>query len=207
MIMSNTKRHILIVDDDDGLRSTLVYLFAECGFVVSHASDGFGALEQMRSALPDILISDLNMPAMCGFELLSIVRRRFPSIGVIAMSGAYPDESVPPGVAADAFYPKGSTSIGSLFRIVNVLAGRGSSPRNRSAVPVWIHRFALDSHPEGSHLVWCPECLRMFSCRAVPYVSPLNSASCPHCASEIQFALLDFPNVQQPHHLQQRAAY
>ncbi len=61
---------------------------------------------------------------MSGFELLSVVRRRFPAIQVIAMSGAYSCDGVPPGVAADAFYQKG-THPGLLFRIVkgNVAIG------------------------------------------------------------------------------------
>jgi CheY-like chemotaxis protein len=72
----------------------------------SRASDGFAALATIRNRVPDILVSDLNMPVMSGFELLSIVRRRFPAIAVIAMSGAHSDMAVPSGVAADAFMPK-----------------------------------------------------------------------------------------------------
>jgi DNA-binding NarL/FixJ family response regulator len=48
------------------------------------------------------------MPGMSGFELLPIVRRRFPDIRVIAMSGAFSGNQVPCGVTADAFYGKGS---------------------------------------------------------------------------------------------------
>ena len=53
------------------------------------AEDGFSALAEIRKEVPDILLSDLNMPRMSGFELLSVVRRRFPSIRTIAMSGAF----------------------------------------------------------------------------------------------------------------------
>ena len=53
------------------------------------AEDGFSALEEIRRLTPDVLLSDLNMPHMSGFELLSVVRRRFPAIYAIAMSGAF----------------------------------------------------------------------------------------------------------------------
>jgi CheY-like chemotaxis protein len=131
---------------------------------VREAADGFGALAEIKSELPDILISDLNMPAMCGFELLAIVRRRFPSIGAAAaMSGAYSRDIVPTGVAADAFFAKGAVSTGSFLGMVNVLIARDGAHQARSATPIWIHRFAIDSHPEAAHLAWCPECLRTFS--------------------------------------------
>jgi hypothetical protein len=43
------------------------------------------------------------MPGMSGFELLSVVRRRFPTIAVIAMSEAYSRATLSPGIAADGF--------------------------------------------------------------------------------------------------------
>jgi CheY-like chemotaxis protein len=77
------------------------------GLRVRSASDGLAALIEMRHEAPDILLSDLNMPGMSGFELLSVVRRRFPAVLVIAMSGAFSGDQIPSGVTADAFYPKG----------------------------------------------------------------------------------------------------
>lgn len=66
------------------------------------------ALAEIRREAPEILISDLNMPEMSGFELLPLVRSEFPRIRLVAMSGAFSGEEIPLGVPADAFYPKGA---------------------------------------------------------------------------------------------------
>src|SRR5579864_928536 len=112
------KHRILVVDDDPGIRQALELLLSCEGYEVSHAEDGLGALREMKKALPDVLVSDLNMPKMSGFELLSVVRRRFPQVSVVASSGAFQGESVPGGVIADAFYSKGQHKPKDLSRTV-----------------------------------------------------------------------------------------
>jgi CheY-like chemotaxis protein len=57
--MSNKLASVLIVDDDNDLRTALADLFADSGYTVRTAADGFAALAEMRSQLPDVLISDL----------------------------------------------------------------------------------------------------------------------------------------------------
>src|SRR6202008_2826661 len=102
------KLEVLVVDDDEGVRDSIGLLLRQAGYGVSLAQDGFDALLQLRGTHPALIISDLNMPKMSGFEFLSVVRRRFPQLTVIAMSGAYNcGSAVPGGVIADAFYPKG----------------------------------------------------------------------------------------------------
>jgi CheY-like chemotaxis protein len=128
--MSNELASILIADDNDDLRSALGDLFSDYEYRVRTATDGFSALAEMRSELPDVLISDLEMPRMSGFELLFVVRERFPEVGVIAMSGAYSGNEVPRGVAADAFYPKGGTSKSRLPELVDAIIVR-NCPRTR----------------------------------------------------------------------------
>jgi CheY-like chemotaxis protein len=66
------------------------------------------------------LLEEPYMPRMSGFELLSIVRLRFPAIAVIAMSGAYSGMAAPQGVAADAFYAKGSSSVAQFLELLCV---------------------------------------------------------------------------------------
>lgn len=78
------KAKLLIVDDDLQVRTLLSVILTKSGHRVCSAEDGFSALAEMRKEIPDIILSDLNMPGMSGFELLSVVRRRFPAIRVVA---------------------------------------------------------------------------------------------------------------------------
>jgi CheY-like chemotaxis protein len=73
---------------------------------------GFDALLQLKRKLPAIVISDLNMPEMSGFELLSVVRQQFPRLSLVAMGGLYESgDEAPGGVIADALYPKGNPGV------------------------------------------------------------------------------------------------
>jgi DNA-binding NtrC family response regulator len=138
--MSNTKARLLIVDDEPSIRISLSLVLTEIGYRVRSAEDGFSALLDLRNEIPDILITDLNMPGMSGFELLAEVRGRFPAIHTIAMSGAFCGNEVPSGVAADAFYQKGS-SVGSLLRMMEALPRlERMTPRHAAASDfIWIH--------------------------------------------------------------------
>ncbi|MGA3048161.1 MAG: response regulator, partial [Terracidiphilus sp.] len=60
--MRDSKPKLLIVDDDQSVRTSLSLLLAEMGYSVRMAEDGLSALAQMQMELPDILLSDLNMP-------------------------------------------------------------------------------------------------------------------------------------------------
>ena len=140
--MSNLRASLLVVDDQALVRVCLSEVFTKHGYGVRSAPDGFSALAEIRKEIPDLIVSDLNMPGMSGFELLSVVRRRFPLIPVIAMSSAFPGQELPMGVAADAFYQKG-VDPGSLTpdgRRHNALHKISS---NRSAAYVGTH---LDSN-------------------------------------------------------------
>lgn len=72
------------------------------------------------------------MPCMSGYEFLSVVRSQLPAIHVIAMSGAFSGTCVPPGVAADAFFEKGSCPA-FLIKIVEAMTQPGSHFRDSLA--------------------------------------------------------------------------
>ncbi len=101
---------------------TLSCVLGEIGYQVRTAEDGFTALVEIAKEAPEILLTDLNMAGMSGFELLATVRRQFPEIKTIAMSGAFSGNEVPSGVAADAFYGKGSSMV-ALVRLLDQLPG------------------------------------------------------------------------------------
>jgi DNA-binding NtrC family response regulator len=124
--MSDTSLNVLVVDDDALIRMSLLQTLTHAGYNVRSVDGGYAALSEINRETPDLLLSDLNMPGLSGFELLSVVRQRFPAIQVIAMSGAYYGDNVPPGVFADAFYEKGR-GVGSLMQMVADVAGCGRS--------------------------------------------------------------------------------
>ena len=77
--MSHRPVDIVVADDNAVLLNVLSETLEECGYSVRSAAGGLEALTEIRRRAPDILLSDLNMPRMSGFELLSIVRRRHPN--------------------------------------------------------------------------------------------------------------------------------
>lgn len=78
---------ILLVDDDAGVRRTLGLHLTRRGHAVRQAVDGKDALEQIEGEPPDLLLTDLVMPEHEGVELITKVRRRWPDLPIIAMSG------------------------------------------------------------------------------------------------------------------------
>jgi CheY-like chemotaxis protein len=122
MMMEQAKRDVLLVDDDEAIRESLAMFLTSSGYHVRLANGGFSALTQMAEALPALVISDLNMPQMSGYELLSVIRQGFPQVLRIAMSGAHRGPLVPAGVAAHAFFGKGQ-DVNLLLKIVETLTG------------------------------------------------------------------------------------
>lgn len=119
-LKTNTKLTLLIVDDEPSIRTLLAQILTRSGYRVQSCAGGLSALSTIRQENPDILLSDLNMPGMSGFELLAVVRQRFPGIKTIAMSSAYSDNDIW-GIVADAFYDKGS-NLHALTQILDAMA-------------------------------------------------------------------------------------
>jgi len=78
---------ILIVDDHEDLRTMLQAWFKAEGHVVAVAPDGGAALDLLERDPADIVITDLCMPETDGIEMIVELKKRFPKIPIIAMSG------------------------------------------------------------------------------------------------------------------------
>src|ERR1700759_2839362 len=82
-VPSTRKLHLLIVDDDASVRETLAMVLSKANYATSIAKDGVDALAQFRSRVPDLLLTDLEMPRMSGFDFLCNVRHSFPEVAVV----------------------------------------------------------------------------------------------------------------------------
>ena len=80
---------ILVVDDEEGVRSLLRILLTDAGHEVLEAGNGREATEKLRSEAIDLMITDLVMPEREGIETILELHRTRPELGIIAMSGAF----------------------------------------------------------------------------------------------------------------------
>lgn len=187
MATTSFNYRILIVDDDAVFCEIAENILPSHGFEVRFAADGFEALNILKSALPDLIIADLNMPRMSGFELLSIVRRRFPQLPVVAMSGEFTGPEVPAGVLADLFLEKGRYRPTELVRRISELLERAPlrpSPAKSQYAPLWI-----PINERGYYVVTCTNCMRSFPLPehgSIPDRSE-HTAECEHCGTVVRY--------------------
>jgi CheY-like chemotaxis protein len=195
-VMSRSLKHrILVVDDEESIRVVFAQLLQREGYEVATAENGFDALLKLKEFVPDVIISDLNMPKMSGFEFLSVIRRRFPKISVIASSGAYGSRAVPTGVLADAFYAKGQEHPENLLNnvadLIQTPAARARAHQKESA-PVWIPRNGKDSNGIPYIVITCTECLRSFPLNVTKEENPeVLETLCLFCSNTVKY-IIDF---------------
>ena len=176
---------VLVVDDEPIILQTLSLVLETQGFVVRTAEDGFAALIALRDTLPEIIISDLRMPNMSGFEFLSIVRRRFPHIPIIAISGEYISDNAPPGLLMDVFFQKGGYTQAELFATIRrLIADSPIRPHlgRSDRAPLWIPRRNADYV-----VAVCTECLRSFPVDDISTGPEVREAECPSCQTRVQY--------------------
>lgn len=204
-MVTRLRTRILVVEDDATVRHTISKLLDAEGYDVDTANDGFDALLHLQQTIPDLILSDLNMPQMSGFELLSVVRRRFPEVLVVASSAAYDSSAIPNGVIADAFYPKGQESAENLLEIIASLIRTGPISHKGENAPVWIPRNGKDYKGNPFVVLTCTRCLRSF-----PFTvdhepkGEVLKTPCIYCPHEVTY-IIDFSrSVNSP---EKRAAW
>jgi CheY-like chemotaxis protein len=191
--MGNFHYRLLIVDDEPPNRDLYQRRLSAQGYEVCVAKDGFAALAQMRGALPDLIVTDLKMPNMSGFEFLSIARRRFPQIPTIAVSGEFHPPVEPLGVLADAFFSKPFSFEELMEKIADLL--REAPPRpaiKRDRAPVWVPRNG------EYYVITCTDCLRSFSIPAEKSVRvhrELRTLECIFCDAPVRFIVEEKPEA------------
>jgi len=191
------RRRVLLVHGKQTFLDECSAELRKRGYEVLAAREGFEALVVLRGAVPDVLISELDLPRMSGFELLSVVRTRFPQVAVIATSGVYTAHSLPIETTADAFVAEGPNMIFELMEAVNTAISdsplRGSRPKSQTA-SVWVPRSST-----GYIILTCPECLRSFS--VVEPKAGMDASrreNCVSCGAKVRFSISAGAAVRPP---------
>ncbi len=78
---------ILVIDDDIEMRDVLFDLLSLDGYEVLLAADGSSGLERYRNSLPELVITDLQMPHVDGIEVLSTLKTEFPEVPILVITG------------------------------------------------------------------------------------------------------------------------
>ena len=178
---------VLVADDEPSLREVTRAVLESEGYEVLTVADGLDGLNALSGALPDVIISDLSMPRMSGFEFLAIVRKRFPRIATIAMSGEYLSSENPRGILADAFLQKGRYTVDELFEEVAKLLAVSPirSEREKSDIaPLFVPR-----DPAGYLIVTCPKCLRPNRLEAMSLNGGIHQTICQSCSTPVKIEI------------------
>ena len=178
---------ILVVDDEPSICEIAGQILESEGYEVLTAKDGVDGLNALSKSLPDLIISDLNMPRMSGFEFLAVVRERFPHIATIAMSGGHSSGEMPIGILADAFLQKGNYTIQQLSHEVGKLLSASplrSEGKKGDIAPLFVPRDSA-----GYLIITCPKCLRPNKLEAMSLNGGLHQTKCQTCGMPVRFEI------------------
>jgi two-component system response regulator HydG len=94
---------VLVVDDEPGLRRSLARILSARGFLVETAEDGDQAVQMLKINEPEVILCDLMMPKMGGFEVLAEVKRTRPQLEFIMMTAHADVDSAVAAVKSGAY--------------------------------------------------------------------------------------------------------
>ena len=178
---------VLLVDDDPSTRYLLTMRLEEAGFKARQAEDGIDGLMKLRDELPKVIISDLQMPRMSGVEFVSVVRRRFPSIPVVILSGSVSCE-LPEEAKPDVWFEKGALQVPELLKVIGDLVRKTPERANFPQVAT----TPIRTRPgfAGHFVLACTDCLRTFRVTsAFENKTVEQTAVCVHCEARVPFLI------------------
>ena len=126
---------ILVIDDEQLLRSTVVMILTRAGFTVEEASDGQAGIAMFHKNPPDIVLTDIFMPNRDGIEIIKELKHSSPQTKIIAMTGGgnmrmMEIASVAKVLGADLVLDKPFESE-SLLAAINAVLATSPSTRNQ----------------------------------------------------------------------------
>ncbi|MDQ3690744.1 MAG: response regulator transcription factor [Chloroflexota bacterium] len=129
-----TPARILVVDDDVGIRDVVRAYAARDGFLVSEAADGYDAARKVETERPDLVILDLMVPGIDGWELCRKWRASGgPPIIMLTARGAESERILGLGLGADDYVVKPFSPLELMARVHTVLRRSGDGGRASTA--------------------------------------------------------------------------
>jgi len=177
---------VLLVDDDPSERGLISRCLGKAGFEVLYAEDGIDAVVKLREIVPRVIICDLQMPRMGGLEFIAVVRRRFPTIPVVALSGGTPHE-FRQEIKPDRYFEK---SIGLIPRLVRAVGELARKAPHRIDLPQ-VLPVRVRPGDAGSIVLTCTDCLRSFELARTTTQNQTTeqTAVCPDCEACLPFSV------------------
>ncbi len=101
-------RRVLVIEDEPLQRHTMAYFFRKAGFVVADAGRGHEGLRRLLEDPPDLVLTDLHLPDMTGWDVARAVRRLQLDLPVVLVTGSPGVASAPAGLRSlvSAIVPK-----------------------------------------------------------------------------------------------------
>src|SRR6185436_19169582 len=138
---------ILLVDDQEELRSLLADSFVNRGFDILQAADGAGLKELFSGSQPDVALLDLKLPDADGLDLLSSMKRQWPETEVIVLSGYGTLDTAVEATKRGAFHFQTKPHNEGLFSLVERALERKQQAQENSKLIDALKRMSGDSSP------------------------------------------------------------
>ncbi len=139
-----TSRRVLVVDDDEGIREMLTMALSDEGYEVETAPHGAAALDLLRECQPGLILLDMRMPIMDGWEFARAYRSRpGHQAPIVVVTAARDASDRAQQVQADGYLAK-PFSLDELFEVVGRFCERGAGTRASGQQP---EREALRTRP------------------------------------------------------------
>jgi DNA-binding response OmpR family regulator len=126
-LLRDAQKKILVVDDDINLAKSLKYQLGKRGYLASIAHSGKLALVKVGSQLPDLILLDIMMPEMDGYEVMKALKRKpeTAQIPILVMTGVDIDGSRVKALSVGATdYFSKSGGFGKMFETIETILGR-----------------------------------------------------------------------------------
>lgn len=121
-----SKGKVLVIDDEEIVRISCRRALSPEGYEVSQAQNGIEGLQMLEKERYDLVLTDLKMPDMDGIEVLRIIRKKWPEVQVIIITGYQTVDTAVKSIKLGAFdyIEKPFTPDALVSAVTNAMAGR-----------------------------------------------------------------------------------